>query len=128
MFNRIAFRSAIPFTFTLREEIVGLKNDSEDDLFWKFFKVWFKKSYVSVPAKKCVFLKFLEVNHIAAVEQMFVNICTQMKKCKLKTTFFECNAFRLAFPIFLATATTTDFCKKCRKQFFEYTPWAHFLK
>ena len=124
MFNRIAFRSAIPIVFfTPRRNRRCLKNDSEDDFFEKSSHFDSTKSYFSVSAKKSVyFSRFLEVNRIAAVRQMFVNVCTKMNICKRKSIFLEHNAFRLAFPIFLATATTTDFCKRCRKKLFECTP------
>ena len=119
MFNRIAFRSAIPIVFfTPRRNRRCLKNDSEDDFFLKILQSLFQKSYFSAPAQKSVyFSRFLDVNRIAAVRQMFVNVCTKMNICKLKSIFLEHNAFRLAFPIFPATATTTNFCKNVEKNF-----------
>ena len=59
MFNRIAFRSAIPIVFfTPRRNRRCLKNDSEDDLFLKILQSLVQKSHVfGVRQKKCIFPK-----------------------------------------------------------------------
>ena len=115
IFNRIAFRFAIPITFGLHDEIVVV---------WKMIRETFFSKTITIVVQHCSFFsvcsiksayssRFWGVKRIAVLEQMFVNILIKSDISKLKAIFFECNAFRFAIPILLATATTTLFCKIC---------------